>query len=158
MKKSQQIQNLYKLYKQETGNQIVDLHKFSKWLEAKGWTMPVPPNPLDLLAKQVAEALREQTRKDSTTGLPYKVNFSFTVDGTGQGVYWADVDEAPRKIMLKGLVQRREQMIGDAYQLTLIQDHWNSINPHEEPIQLPLDFQPDVDWRKNGGDEAMAAA
>ena len=52
--------------------------------------------------------------------------------------------------MQKCLVQRREQMVGDALQLTLDADHWNSVNPSEAPIQMPLDFGPDVEWRKNG--------
>lgn len=51
--------------------------------------------------------------------------------------------------MHKSLVNRREQMVGDGLQLTLDADHWNQINPNEEPIQLPLDFTQDVEWRKN---------
>jgi hypothetical protein len=158
MTKHQEIQRLYRLYKEETSIQDVDLKKFATWMKKKGWKMPVPSDPLDLLAKQVAEALRDETRKDGTTGLPYKVNLNYSTDGTGHGVFWVDVDEAKRNIVVKCLVQRRDQMIGDAYQLTLIQDHWNNENPSQEPIQLPLDLQPDVDWKKAGGDEQTDAA
>ena len=55
--------------------------------------------------------------------------------------------------MLKSLVQRREQMVGDGLQLTLDALHWNSIHPSEEPINLPLDFTDDVEWRINAPDE-----
>jgi hypothetical protein len=158
MTKNQEIQRLYRLYKEETRNLDVDLKKFAKWMKVKGWKMPKPADPLDLLAKQVAEALREETRKDQTTGLPYKVNLNYSTDGTGHGVFWVDVDEAARNKVLKCLVQRREQNVGDAYQLTLIQDHWNNEHPNEEPIQLSLDYGPDVDWRKAGGDEQTSAA
>src|SRR5207249_7937710 len=92
MTKNQEIQRLYKLYKEETSNLDVDLKKFAKWMQSKGWKMPKPADPLDLLAKQVAEALREETRKDETTGLPYKVNLNYSTDGTGHGVFWVDVD------------------------------------------------------------------
>jgi len=51
--------------------------------------------------------------------------------------------------MLKSLINRREQMVGDGLQLTLDVDHWNGINPKEEPIQIPLDLTDDVEWRKN---------
>jgi hypothetical protein len=158
MKKSHEIQRLYRLYKEESGNQIVDMREFAAWMKKKGWEMPIPIDPLDLLAKQCAAAVREETRRDETTGRPYKANLAFSPDGSPQGMLWADVDEAPKKIVHKCLIQRRDQMVGDAYQLTLIQDHWNNIHPDEEPIQIPLDFQPDVDWKKNGGDEQASAA
>ena len=48
---------------------------------------------------------------------------------------------------------RREQMVGDGYQLTLDADHWNGRNPKEDPITIPLDFTEDVQWRKNTPDE-----
>ena len=44
---------------------------------------------------------------------------------------------------------RREQMVGDALQLNLDAEHWSNEHPNEEPIQLPLDFSDDVEWRKN---------
>jgi hypothetical protein len=48
---------------------------------------------------------------------------------------------------------RRNQMIGDGLQLTLDADHWNRIHPDEKPIQIPLDFYDDVQWRKNSPKE-----
>lgn len=152
MTKNQEIQRLYKLYKDETHSEAVDMHEFATWLEGRGYEMPVPANPLELLAKQCVAALREETRRDPSTGQPYKVNLSFSPDGSGQGTLWVDVDEAPRRVVVKCLTQRRDQMVGDAYQITLIQDHWNAMHPDEEPIQMQMDFFPDVEWKKNGGD------
>ena len=71
---------------------------------------------------------------------------------------WIDIDEAPRGPMLKSLINRREQMIGDGLQLTLDADHWNSINESEAPIQIPMDFTLDVEWRKNTPDDDEKAA
>ena len=132
------------------------MHDFAKWMKEKGWKVPIPPDPLDLLAKQLTDALREETRQDGKTGQPYKPNLSFSIEGPGQGTLWkwVDVDEAERKVVVKCLVQRREQTVGDIYQMELIQDHWNNIHPNEEPIKMPLDYQPDMDWKKNGPDEA----
>ena len=44
-------------------------------------------------------------------------------------------------------------MIGDGLQLTLDMEHWNSANPKEEPIVLPMDLTDDIEWRKNAPDE-----
>ena len=44
-------------------------------------------------------------------------------------------------------------MVGDTLQLDLDAEHWNNIHPEEQPIQLPLDFTDDVEWRKNAPDE-----
>ena len=49
-------------------------------------------------------------------------------------------------------------MVCDAFQLTLDQDHYNSIMPDQEPIELPLDMTDDVLWRKNAPDEDKKAS
>jgi hypothetical protein len=67
--------------------------------------------------------------------------------------FWVDIDEASRKIMHKSLIQRREQMVGDAVQLSFDAEHWSLSHPKETPIEIPLDFTEDVEWRKNGEDE-----
>ena len=54
----------------------------------------------------------------------------------------------------KNLIMRREQMVNDGLQLTLDADHWNRINPKEDPIRIPLDFTEDIEERKNAPDEA----
>jgi hypothetical protein len=72
---------------------------------------------------------------------------------------WLDIDDyAPRPKMIKSLVNRREQMVGDGLQLTLDQDHWNSIHPDEEPINLPMDLTDDIGWRKNAPGEDQKAS
>lgn len=70
------------------------------------------------------------------------------MQGRLQGYLWIDIDEAPRGPMQRSLVMRREQIVGDALQLSFDADHWNSIHTDEEPIILPLDFTDDVDERK----------
>ena len=58
--------------------------------------------------------------------------------------------------MQKSMVMRREQIVGDALQLSFDADHWNSIHPEEEQILMPLDFTDDVEWRKNSPEENAA--
>lgn len=146
-------------FKDETGERELDMHKVAKWAAGKGWPLPEPQNPLDLLAKQFADAARVEIRHDKITGRPYRVNHSIVATQGGTQLHlWIDIDEAKRGPMLKSLVTRREQMIGDGYQLTLDQDHWNAIHPDEEPIQLPMDFSLDIEWRKNAPDDEGKAA
>lgn len=148
------MQLFIKYYKEETGIKEVNMHEIARFAEKKGWSLPKPQNPLDLLAKQFSDAAREEIRKDTTTGNPYRANHALAVtQGSEQFTLWIDIDEAPRKPMLKSLMNRREQMVGDGLQLTLDTDHWNNIHPDDEPIIIPLDFTDDITWRKNGPNE-----
>ena len=55
--------------------------------------------------------------------------------------------------MLKSVVNRREQMISDGVQLTLDLSYWNGVHKDEEPIELPMDLSPDIEWRLNTPDD-----
>ena len=39
-------------------------------------------------------------------------------------------------------------MVTDGYQVTLDLDQWNSVNPDQEPISLPMDMTLDIEIRK----------
>ena len=142
-------------YKRETGATEVDMHEVALFASRNGWPLPKPVDPLDNLAKQFAQAAREEIKHDEATGRPYRVNHAVPRshrDGR-QLYFWVDIDEAPRGQMLKSLVGRRQQMVGDALQLARDQEHWNNIHPDEEQIRLPLDFTYDVEWANNAPDE-----
>lgn len=160
MSKKKDMQRIIRAYKDDTGEREVDMHKVAKYAAGKGWPLPVPPNPLDMLAKQFTDAAREEIEHDEVTGQPYRVNHALPVklaDGT-QLHLWIDINEAERGPMLKSLVNRREQMVGDGVQLTFDQDHWNRIHEGEEPIDLPMDLTFDIELRKNAPNEDEAAA
>jgi hypothetical protein len=151
--KTERLQKMIRLYKEETGNLEVDMKKVALFAKEKGWPMGEPRDPIDILAKDLARAAREETRHDEGTGRPYRVNHAVPAPG-GQFTFWVDIDEKPkRKHMLKSLMNRREQMVGDGLQLTYDADHWNSISPTEEPIQIELDLTFDVELRKHAADE-----
>ena len=61
---------------------------------------------------------------------------------------FVDIEDATRPQMHRSLTKRRENMIGDAVRIIDDADRWNSQHPNLEPIQIPLDFGPDVEWRK----------
>ena len=145
-----EMQGIIRLYKQQTGQSEVDMREVALYASSIGWPLPKPVDPIDRLATQFTKAARVETRKDEKTGRAYRVNHAISTDQGDRQLYlWIDIDHAPRAPMLKSLVNRREQMVGDGLQLTLDADHWNSIHPDEQPIVLPMDFTDDVEWRKN---------
>ena len=157
--KKQEMQSLIRAYRASSGNQEVDMHEVAKFAAAKGWPLPKPKSALDLLAEQFSDAAREETRRDEVTGRPYRVNHAFTERaGPQQMTFWVDIDEAPRPIALKSFYQRREQMVGDAVQLSFDVEHWNRVNEAEQPIVMEMDFTDDVEWRKNAPHEDQRAA
>jgi hypothetical protein len=145
--RKQDMRRIIRLYRQETGEMQVDMHKVVDFALKMGWPLPKPRDPRDFLAEQFSTAAREEIRQDKKTGRPYRANHAVPVR---QGYLWIDIDEAPRGPMYKSLVKRREQIVGDVVQLTFDAEHWSSINPGEQPISLPADFTPDLEWRKNG--------
>jgi hypothetical protein len=159
MSKRREMQRVIRAYKDETGEREVDMHKVAKWAISKGWPLPKPASPLDLLAKEFTGAAREEIKYDKETGSPYRVYHSITVkQGETQLHLFIDIDEAPRSQILKSLISRREQMVGDGLQLTFDMEHWNRVNSKEAPIEIPMDLTPDIEWRKNAPPEEEEAA
>jgi hypothetical protein len=119
--------------------------------------MPKPVNPRDMLAREFSAAAREEIKHDGKTGKPYRVNHAFQTSLLGETVTrWVDIDEAPRHRMQASMTSRREQVVGDIVQLSLDIDHWNGVNPDDQPIIVQTDFMPDVEWRKNAPDDMAA--
>lgn len=157
MSKIQDLQKMIRLYREETGRSELDLHDVAKFALGKGWPMPTPKSPLDLLASQIRDAARQDVRKDNATGRPYRAYHAVpALDEKGQGTfYWIDMDDPAITYasMRKSIVRRREQMVDDGVQLSLDLDHWNSIRPEDEHIAFETDFGPDIEWRKNSMDD-----
>lgn len=152
--KHQEMQRLIRYYKDETGQTEVNMKDVAKFAVGKGWKLPLPVDPLDRLAREFSQAAREEIRQDPVTKHPYRANHAITItQGQDQLHLWIDIDEAKRPAILKSLIQRREQMVGDGLQLTFDQEHWSRIHPNEEPIKLPMDLTPDIEWRMNAPEE-----
>lgn len=157
--KSQRLQRLIQHYHDETGNESVDMHDVAKFAADRGYPLPKPKSALDRLAEELSSAAREEIRHDKITGRPYRANLAVVHHSNGQNyTLWHDIDVAPRKVAQKAFVQRREQMVGDAVQLSLDVTHWNSVHESEEPIVMPLDFTDDVEWRLNAPSQDGKAA
>lgn len=157
--KHQEMQRIIRQYKEETGKTEINMKDVARYAVSKGWPLPAPTDPVDRLAKEFSQAAREEIRYDQNTKRPYRANHAITIaQGQDQLHLWIDIDEAKRVQMLMSLIKRREQMIGDGLQLTFDADHWNSIHQDEEPILLPMDLTPDIEWRGNAPEEDEKAS
>jgi hypothetical protein len=153
------MQRFIRHYKEETGEREIDMHKVAEYAKTMGWKMPTPPSDIELLAKQFTEAAREETDFDNTTGRPYRIYHAIPQKSGQLNLFvYVDIQDATRNQMLKSTVNRREQMVSDGVQLRFDLEHWNRINPSEEPIVLPMDLTPDIEWRKNAEDDDDKAA
>jgi hypothetical protein len=148
---------MIRAYKDATGKDAVDMREVAKWAVANGWQMPKPEDPLDRLARDLSRAAAQEVRTDSRTGRPYRANHVYiTKSGDVQQHLWIDIDvEKARTRMFVSLTLRRDQMVSDGVKLTNDAEHWNSINPGQEPIQLVMDFTEDIEERltPTGGDD-----
>jgi hypothetical protein len=159
MKSIQRRQQFIRYYKQVTGVSDVNMTEVARLAKQMGWNMPRPRDPVELLAKEFSDAARQETRYDKETKKPYRVYHSLLETRGGEQLHlWVDIDEAPRRKIIKSLVKRREQMIGDGLQLTLDAEHWNRTHLDEDPIQIILDLTDDVEWRRNAPDENAGVA
>jgi hypothetical protein len=156
---AQKRQRFIRYYKEQTGKKEISMKDVAEYAHKMGWPLPKPVDPLDLLAKQFAEAAGEEVRQDKQTERPYKANLAFMKrrpDGKQMSL-WIDVDEAPRHRMVKGLHLYREQMVGEAVVGFNTADHWNRIHPDQRPLVFPTDLSDDVSWRMNAPTEVESA-
>jgi hypothetical protein len=150
--KHKEMQFIIREWKKLTGKTEIDMKEVALYAISKGWPAPAPITAEERLAREFSQAAREETRQDGKTGQQYRVYHNVKSDVQGQGGFWVDIDEAPRKHMVKSAFARREQVVGDMVQLTLDLAHWNRIHPNEEPIVAQTDVTPDVNERLASAD------
>lgn len=66
--KNERMQKMIRYYKRQTDQHEADMKEVAKFAHRQGWELPKPPDPLDLLARQFAQAAREEIRQDKKTG------------------------------------------------------------------------------------------
>jgi hypothetical protein len=145
----EQIRDIWKQYRSEVSTDPVDLKEVAAWALSKGlWA----PRPIDLsasLAKDLADSLREVKRVDNA-GREYRANIPVR-EKTANGVplfVWADIDDAPRVHVEKGIQQERRSIQSDCYALAMKAEHYSEAHPTEEPILVVLNFEDDVEEMK----------
>lgn len=147
-----QSENEYELlinqYQRATGNESFTMLELAQFAITNGWSAPPPITAEEQLARKLARAAREITRRDRETGQAYRAYHAVpSFDRNGQGTFWVDIDQASREQIRRSAYSRREQVVGDLLQLTLDLDHWNRSNIEEEPLMIEADIAPDISER-----------
>lgn len=146
--KNEQLQRAWHLFERQNGHLPASAREASIWAVENGLVGLPDVDPFDVLADEMARALREEYATDRL-GRRYRVNHAVRVTRRGvQYTMWAMLQAAPRAHMQRAFMQRREQVIGDLVQLATDVDVYNDANKGAEPIQLVLDFTHDVAERR----------
>lgn len=148
------IQRYNRTLQQKYGRDLSAMELVDELVKA-GMKLPVPKDPRELMAKKVADALREEERIDKETGFEYRANVVYE---TANGFLWGDIDKVDRPKMQNNYMFRRNQVVGDLFGIKVDCDHWNRINPDKEPVQPELDFTLDVEWKLNAPRNAKRKA
>jgi hypothetical protein len=146
--RAEQLQRVFLLYEEAHEHAPASAREACEWGVNNGILELPKIDRYDLLANEMARALREQYETDSK-GRRYRVNHAVRVTRHGvQMTFWAVMGFAPRRHMQMAFTQRRNQIIGDCVQLKTDVDVYNDANEDEAPIQLVLDFTDDVAERE----------
>lgn len=144
------FQRLWKEYEKEHNHAAASARAVVDWaVRERGLRLP-KIDPRDVLASQLARALREEYATDGK-GRRYRVNHAMRVTKNGvQQTFWGIMGFAPHEHMQRAFTQRREQVVGDLVQLHIDVEVYNEQIPAEKQIQLVLNFEDDVEERRAG--------
>lgn len=120
-----------------------------EWAVAEGLLELLDVDPYDVLAGEMAQALRAEYGTDDK-GRRYRVNHAVRVTKAGvQYTFWAAMGFAPHDHMERAFAQRRDGIVGDCAQLKTDIDVYNDVSAGEhEKLQLVLDFTEDIAERE----------
>ena len=145
----EQIRDIWRQYREEVSTDPVDLKTVAAWAIGRGLWAPRPVDLSTSLANDLAQSLREEKRTDKA-GREYRANIPVRRKAKdGQSLFeWADIDDAPRLHVEKSFQQERRSIASDCYALVMKVDHYNEAHPDEEPIQIIMDFEEDIEEMK----------
>lgn len=128
-------------------NTQLDPHAVAEWAFRNGLHKPSLKTVIEAIAADIAQVFREEYRTDSL-GQRYRAKHAVrSKKGNKTMSLWADMDDerAPRDHFIRSFAQRRNQIVGDCFQLKTDVDVYNVKYPTQQPIQIPLDFTYDVE-------------
>lgn len=152
----QRRQAFFKYVCKLRGTNEVTAQEVAEVARQMGWQPPQPKDPMEMFAKQFADAIGEETRIDKSTKKAYKANLAYakrTPDGK-QMWLWFDVDEATRPQMVKGLHHYREHLVDGTVIGVNTAEHWNLTHSGQDELPFVTDMTPDVEERRAMGELA----
>lgn len=143
-----QVKAYLERYQAEVGGDgLLDPHAVAEWAFKNGLHKPSLKTVIEAIAADIAQVFREEYRTDAL-GQRYRAKHAVrSKKGNKTMSLWADMDDerAPRDHFVRSFAQRRNQIVGDCFQLKTDVDVYNGKHPTQQPIQIPLDFTYDVE-------------
>lgn len=143
-----EIKSYIERFRSEVGGDgLLDPHEVAEWAYKRGLHKPNVRTVIDAIATDISQVFREDYRTDKH-GQRYRAMHAVrSKQGDKSMSLWADMDDerAPRSHFVKSFAQRRQQIVGDCYQLKTDVDVYNSKDSKQPPIQMILDFTIDVE-------------
>jgi hypothetical protein len=117
------------------------------WAYKNGLHKPSDKTIIDVIAADIAQVFREEYRTDRLGGRYRAKHAAMTKTGSKTLSLWGDIDDpnAPHEHFVRSFGQRRQQIVGDCFQLKTDADVYNDVRKPEHPIQIVLDFTLDVE-------------
>ena len=141
-----QMQDLANEFYRTTGRATASTKEMARWAIEKGKWQRHEDAALRQCAQDFADALREDYATDPVSGRRYRTKHVAPVQRSGKSVMlWADMKRAPHEFMESAFRLRRNQIVGDCFQLKQDVDTYNDKYNKGDQILLPLDFTPDVE-------------
>jgi hypothetical protein len=140
---------IWKQYQEDVSTEPTDLRDMGAWARKKGLWKPRPVDVDTTFARDMADVLRKQVRKDDD-GRIYRAFIPAKEKGSdGLPLFrWADIDVAPRSHVEKGAQGERRQIANDCFALAMKVDHYNAAHPEQEPLQIVFNFEEDIEEMK----------
>jgi len=143
-----QVKAYLERYQSEVGDDgLFDPHAVAEWAYRNGLHKPNLKTVIDAIATDISQVFREEYRTGEQ-GQRYRAKHAArTKQGNKTKSLWADIDDvrAPREHFVRSFSQRRQQIVGDCFQLKTDVDVYNSKDLLQPTIQIPLDFTYDVE-------------
>lgn len=139
-----QMRSIADRYKDSGEEWPATARQIAAWAIRQGLWQPQPSTLIDRCADELARAMREDYITDPQ-GRRVRAKHAARIEENGrQTTLWADIRDADRTHMAVALQQRRQQIVGDCWQLKMDVDSYNDNKSPADPIQMIFDFSDDL--------------
>jgi hypothetical protein len=118
--------------------------EIAAWAIHQGLWQPQPSTIIDRCADELARAMREDYITDPQGRRVRAKHAARRSEHGEQTTLWDDIRSASRDHMEVAFQQRRQQVVGDCWQLKQDVDSFNQNNQPSVPIQVVFDFTDDL--------------
>lgn len=139
-----QMRAIAEQYRQSGEEWPTTARQIAGWAIRKELWKPQPSAIIDRCADELARAMREDYITDPQGRRVRAKHAARLAEQGKQKTLWDDIRTAPREYMQVAFQQRRQQVVGDCWQLKMDVDSFNENKSPHHPIQMIFDFTDDL--------------